>query len=93
MDQDEIDIEGNTQPLVNIATANGGSVSNMKLSHSSSHAKLGPDRIYNKPVKIFKKEGNTIKREIHEKDAMNMFEMVERDNMKGNATRGSRGSS
>ena len=62
LDQDEIDIEGNTQPLINIATKSGGAVTSMGMSHSSSQAKLGPDRIYNKPVKIFKKEGNTITR-------------------------------
>ena len=82
LDQDEIEMEGNTQPIVNIATGS---------SSSQAHLKLGPDRVYNKPVKIFKKEGTRITRQVHEKDVLNMFEQVEVDNkrVKTSSQRGS----
>ena len=57
-------MEGNTQPYPNI-------------QQIQTSAKLGPDRIFNKPVKIFKNHNGTIHREIHEKDALNMFEIVD----------------
>ncbi|CDW87288.1 wd40 repeat-containing protein [Stylonychia lemnae] len=67
LDQDEIDMEGNTQPYPNI----------QQIQPTQNTIKLGPDRIYNKPVKIFKNYNGNIHREIHEKDALNMFEMVD----------------
>ncbi len=45
--------------------------------NTQPNLKLGPDRIFNKPVKIFKKHNGEIKREVHERDALNMFEIVE----------------
>lgn len=45
--------------------------------NTQPHLKLGHDRIFNKPVKIFKKHNGEIKREMHERDALNMFDIVE----------------
>jgi hypothetical protein len=43
----------------------------------------GEDRIYNKPMKVFTKNGNKIKRATVEKDALNIFEMVDLKKRKG----------
>lgn len=37
----------------------------------------GADRIFNKPMKVFTKNGNKIKRATVEKDALNIFDMVD----------------
>lgn len=37
----------------------------------------GEDRIYNKPMKVFTKNGNKIKRATVEKDALNLFDVID----------------
>lgn len=37
----------------------------------------GEDRIFNKPMKVFTKNGNNIKRATVEKDALNIFDVID----------------
>jgi len=47
------------------------------MSTSRSRLIKETDRILNKPVKVFHKTNGKIKREIVEKDSMNVFELVD----------------
>jgi hypothetical protein len=53
-----------------------GPNTNTYSNNSASKPIKGEDRIMNKPVKIFQKDNGTIRREIVEKDALNMFEHI-----------------
>lgn len=69
-------MEGNTQPYLTSTS-----------QASSNNVKLGPDRIFNKPVKIFKKNNGNIQREVLEKDALNIFEIVDVEDNKRKMSR------
>jgi len=45
-------------------------------SPGKERLKIGEDRIFNKPVKVFTNEGGMIKRDIVERDTLNVFETV-----------------
>lgn len=46
-------------------------------SGSKDRLKIGSERVFNKPVKVFSKQNGRIKREIIERDVLNVFETLE----------------